>query len=62
MEAMSDGGTYRIGSTDFKPGEMCECGHPIGAHGSKGMVCCACPCRQFVIRFDPKEPKFSRIP
>ena len=26
---------------------QCKCGHAAAAHGSSGMICCACECRKF---------------
>lgn len=40
---------------------MCICGHSGAAHGSKGMICAACSCKQFIIEFDPKFPALSKI-
>lgn len=36
--------TYKI---NHDPIGKCICGHTASAHGSKGMICCACECRQF---------------
>lgn len=45
---MSDGATYKINQDGFTPGSYCECGHSVEAHGSKGMMCAGCKCKQFV--------------
>lgn len=42
---------YKINNSNYPPGTMCanpECGHSISAHGSNGMMCCACRCKQFL--------------
>lgn len=33
----------------------CVCGHSAEAHGSNGFICCACPCKKFEPREEPKK-------
>ncbi len=44
---MPDTETYTINRSQIPDSALCVCGHPYAAHGSNGMICCACQCRVF---------------
>ncbi len=39
--------SYKIDNRPASTGTVCECGHTVSAHGSNGMMCAACSCKQF---------------
>jgi hypothetical protein len=39
--------TYKINQSEMPPVTRCRCSHPAAAHGSNGMICALCACRQF---------------
>lgn len=51
--------TYKI---NHDPIGKCICGHTASAHGRKGMICCACECKQFKEGHSSIRPVASRLP
>ena len=47
--------TYKINNAPVPNSAKCKCGHTYAAHGSQGMVCCACPRSNPCMIFKLKE-------
>ena len=48
--------TYKINQDPLPAPAKCECGHPMAAHGTRGMVCGAgrCICKLFKLKGESK--------
>lgn len=54
--------TYRIKTSDRPDSLKClVCGHSLAAHGSNGLICCACKCTRFIEPHDSTRPVASKI-
>jgi len=58
---MPEESAYKINNSSFISSDKCVCGHTFAAHGSRGLICAACKCKEFKLEFDPKEPKRTAI-
>ncbi len=52
--------TYKINKSTLPWNAKCICTHTLAAHGSNGLICCACKCKKFVEAFDNREPVTSK--